>query len=240
MYSLIRSGYAALIEGLIIVGLTILTVSRKLARVPRQFLLLGTASLAMIVVEAVLPNVINYGLLRLMQQSLMLLAPVIVIACYYLLKMLRMPIGWRFRTTALLMIGFFLVNVGFLPALTGGFSPTLPVSNSGLYYEAYYTHADEIAGGQWLATNAPVGAEINSDEFARRKLIAYFNFYTIPTLQPSAISEHAYVYVSYGDTLFGRAPLYYNGNLLYENTPTQFLHDEKNLLYSNGDVRIYQ
>lgn len=240
LYDLIRSAYAGLIEGLILVGLAVLSFRSRIARVPLQYLLLGCASLAMIVVEAVLPNVINYGLLRLLQQSLVVLSPVIIVACYYLLELLHLPISWRFRVIALALVGFFAVNVGLLPAITGGYRPDLPVSNSGLYYEAYYTHADELAAGQWLVDTTPPGTVINSDEFARRKLIAYFNIYTDPSLQPDAISKQAYVYISYGNTVFGRAPFYYNGNLLYENTPTAFLDNQKNLLYSNGDVKIYQ
>jgi uncharacterized membrane protein len=240
LYDAMRSGYAKLIQVLILLGLAALMLRPRLARIPRQYLLLGVSSLAMIVLEVLLPSVINYGLLRLIQQSLLFLAPAIVIACYVIFGWLRFPPHWRVRATALLFVGFFLVNAGLLPAITGGYKPSLTTSNSGVYYAAYYTHADELAGYQWLAAHVPKGAVVNADEFARRKMITYAGIYARGSLAPANISKDAYVYLSYGNVAFNQVPFYYNGTLLYEQPPLQFLNDHKNLVYSNGDVRIYQ
>ncbi len=238
-YDSARSGYAKLIQLLILMGLAALTFRPQLARIPRQYLLLGLSSLGMIVLEVLLPSVINYGLLRLIQQSLLFLAPAIVIACYVVFGWLRFSPTWRVRATAMLFVSFFLINAGLLPALTGGYKPSLTTSNGGLYYAAYYTHADELAGYQWLATHVPKGAVVNADEFARRKMITYAGIYARGSLAPANISKDAYVYLSYGNTTFNQVPFYYDGTLLYEQPPTQFLNDNKNLVYSNGSVRIY-
>lgn len=240
VFDSLKSGYAKLIQVLLILGLGIMLLRSKLSQLPLQYRLLGLAGMGMIVLEVLLPSAINYGLLRLIQQSLMLLAPAIVLAMYQLLKWLKFSPEWRLRATAVMLLGFFAVNSGLLPAITGGYKPDLATANGGFYYEAYYTHADEIAGYQWLGQNAPKGAVVNADEFARRKMITYDGIYARASLAPGAISQDAYVYLSYGDTTFNQVPFYYDGALLYDQPPTQFLNDNKNLLYSNGAVQIYK
>jgi uncharacterized membrane protein len=240
VFDAMKSGYAKLIQVLLILGLGIMLVRSKLSRLPLQYRLLGLAGMGMIVLEVLLPSAINYGLLRLLQQSLMMLAPAIVLALYQIFKWLKFSPTWRLRTTAALLLGFFAVNSGLLPAITGGYKPDLATANGGFYYAAYYTHADEIAGYQWLGQNAPKGSVVNADEFARRKMITYDGIYARASLAPAAISQDAYVYLSYGDTVFNQVPFYYNGQLLYEQPPTKFLDDNKNLLYSNGGVEIYK
>jgi hypothetical protein len=133
-----------------------------------------------------------------------------------------------------------MVNSGLLPAFTGDYTPSLTSANAGFYYQAYYAHADEIAGYSWMAQNTPTGAVVNADEFARRQMITYANIYARPSLAPSAISQDAYVYLSYGDTTFNEVPLYFGSSLIYEQPPTAFLNTNKNLLYTNGAVKIYR
>jgi uncharacterized membrane protein len=240
LYDNIRGGYAKLIQVLMLGGLALIAFRRQHAKIPRQFVILGLASVVMIVLEVFLPNVINYGLLRLIQQSLVFLGPAIIMSCYFIFGLLRFSPMWRVRATALMFVGFYLVNSGVATAFTGGYQPSMTTTNSGFYYEAYYAHADELAGFSWLASNTPPGAVVNSDEFARRQMITYSNIYSRPTLAPAAISTEAYVYLSYGDTTFNEIPLYYDGALIYEKPPTAFLNGNKNLLYNNGAVKVYQ
>ncbi|HUD11150.1 MAG TPA: DUF2206 domain-containing protein [Candidatus Saccharimonadia bacterium] len=240
LYDNIRSGYAKLIQVLMLGGLALIAFRKQHARIPRQFVILGFSSVVMIVLEVFLPNVINYGLLRLIQQSLIFLGPAVIMACYFIFGLLRFSPIWRVRMTALMFVGFFVVNAGVLTAFTGGYQPSMTTSNSGFYYEAYYAHADELAGFSWLATNTPKGAVVNSDEFARREMITYSNIYSRATIAPAAISKGAYVYLSYGDTTFNEVPLYYDGALIYEKPPVAFLNDNKDLLYNNGAVKVYR
>ncbi|HSX00668.1 MAG TPA: DUF2206 domain-containing protein, partial [Candidatus Saccharimonas sp.] len=243
LYDTIRSVYAQLIQLAILLGLAILTFRppKALTKLPRQYLMLGFASLAMVALQVLLPSsVVNYGLLRLLQQCLLFLTPAIIIAFCVGLGWLRLPWDWRIRLTAGLLVGFFAVNSGLIPAITGGYKPTLTTANSGFYYDGYYTHTEEVAGYQWLRANTPKGSIVNADEFARRAMITYSGIYARPSLAPAAIASDAYVYLSYGNTTTGRVPFYYDGTLLYMDPPTQFLDDTKNLVYSNGSVEIYK
>ena len=196
---------------------------------------------AVVVLQVVLPSgAIDYGLTRVIQQGLVVLSLPAVVGIVWLLGKVRFSFGLRFRLLAVGLVAMFLVLSSLLPTLTGGFKPALAFSNSGFYYEAYYTHPDEIEADKWLAANAPKGARVYADEFARRKMITYAGIFPQPTLIPTAIPVDSYVYLSDGDTTFNEVPVYYNGNLLFYSVPTYFLTTHKTLVYNAGHVMIYK
>ncbi len=241
VYESIRSDYALIIQILIVFGMIMILVYPRVAKLPSQYQYFGLASLFMIGLQVALPSsVIDYGLLRLIQQSLVFLALPIILGCLTILSWLRVPDAYRTRAIALFSALFFIVLSGLAPALTGGYKPTLATSNSGFYYEAYYTHKDELAGYGWLTENAPKGAIVYADEFARRKMITYSGIYARSGLIPANIARDSYVYLSHGDLAFGDVPVYYNGDLFFATPPTQFLSDQKDLVYSSGLVKIYK
>ncbi|HSX17380.1 MAG TPA: DUF2206 domain-containing protein [Patescibacteria group bacterium] len=244
LYNGTRQVYALAIEVLIFAGLAIVIIKKKRLRLPpAQYTFLGIASLAIIVLQVVAPSgAINYGILRVIQQGLILLSLPIVLASLWLLQLVRIPKKWQTHILATTLGLFFLILSGFIPTLTGGFKPVLALSNSGFYYEAYYTHQDEITADRWLLDNSPKGSRVIADEFARRKMITYTDstIFAQPTLIPGTIPIDSYVYLSNGNTTFNEIPIYYNGNLLYTNVPTAFLNDSKNLLYNSKSVVIYK
>jgi uncharacterized membrane protein len=152
----------------------------------------------------------------------------------------RIPKAWRAPILGSVLVFLFLVLSGVLPAITGGYKPSLPLSNSGFYYEAYYTHASEISADKWLAQKTPKGSRVYSDEFTRRKMIAYTGIFSQPTLSPGSIPIDSYVYLGVSDTQLQTIPAYHNGALIYYTAPTAFLQSHKNLVYSSGDVQIYK
>jgi len=244
VYDATRQVYALLIELLIVVGLIALSFKRKRLKLPpAQYIFLGIASLAVIVLQVILPSgAVDYGILRVIQQSLVLLSVPIILACFWLLRLVRIPEKWQPRVIAALLTIFFLILSGFISTLTGGYKSVLALSNSGFYYEAYYTHQDEITADQWLLMNSPKGSRVYADEFARRKMITYSNsiIFAQPVLVPAAIPVDSYVYLSNGNTTFNEIPLYYNGKQLSDSVPYSFLNNNKNLLYNSGSVLIYK
>jgi uncharacterized membrane protein len=242
IYGLSRQAYIGLVGGLILLGLLLMMLKAKAGpQLPNQYILLGIASVLVVGLQVVLPSdAVNYGLARVIQQSLIFLALPAVLASIWVLSKLRLPRLWRPRVVAVGLTLFFLIMSGFLTTLTGGYKPVLAFSNQGFYYEAYYTHKDEIAADQWLATNAPKGSRVYADEFSRRKLITYANIFAQPTLVPAAIPIDSYVYLSNGNTIFNEVPAYYKGDLFFYNVPYDFLNTQKNLLYNGGNVKIYK
>lgn len=242
LFNTIRQLYGAFIIGMMGLGVLLIVFGWVKTKLPPQYVLLGIGTLLIIALQVLLPSIINYGLTRAIQQSLLVLALPIVLGCFWALGKIKIPEEWHAKIVGTALVAFFLVLSGFAASLTGGFKPVLALNNSGFYYEAYLTHQDEIAADQWLAANSPKGSRVYADEFARRKMIAYSNstIFAQPTLVPSAIPVDSYVYLSYGNTTFNEVPLYYNGSLIYHNVPYGFLNANKNLLYSSGQVLIYK
>jgi uncharacterized membrane protein/glycosyltransferase involved in cell wall biosynthesis len=239
----VRQVYAIAIEGLIGVGLLLILLRKVRTKLPRQYVVLGVASLFIIGLQVVAPSgVIDYGILRVIQQSLILLALPIILACFWILGKLRVAQSWQHRVVAVILLFFFLVLSGLLSTLTGGFKPVLALDNSGFYYEAYYTHQDEITADTWLLTNSPKGSRVYADEFARRKMITYTDstIFAQPILAPVGVPIDSYVYLSNSNMTFGDVSLYYNGNLTSYKVPQDFFNKNKNLLYSSGQVVIYK
>lgn len=244
VYSLVdwsRQIYAKLLQPLMVIGAFMLLFSRRLFRMPRQYPIMGIAFLAIIVLQVLLPSsVINYGLLRLIQQGLLFLALPVALATMIAPKILKFTENASLRIAAVFFIATFSILSGLIPSLTGGYKPALATSNSGFYYEAYYTHADELAGFEWLKTNAPAGSIVNADEFARRKMITYAGIFARPNMTPDTIVRDGYVFLSNSNTTTGKIPVYVDGALLYQAVPLKFIQDTKTLVYSNGQVKIYR
>lgn len=244
-YDKIRKLYAFLIAGLSILGMGLLLFFRKrfvkLSTFPAQYILLGTAGVIAIAAQLVLPaSVIDYGLLRLIQQNLILLAFPIVLAGMWFAKILHIPAKAYNRMLASLLVIFFLILSGVLASLTGGYRPALALNNSGFYYQAYYTHQAEISADQWLNRNIPEGSRVYSDEFTRRQLIAYAGIFSAPTLVPGAMPVDSYVYIGNTETATSSVPVYVGSDLVYYAVPFNFLNANKNLVYSSGEVMIYK
>jgi len=241
VYGVIRTGYVGLLAVLLALGLVIMIWKRTATRLPNQYALLGISCLVVVVLQVVLPSgAVNYGLTRVIQQGLVVLSLPAIVGVVWLLGKMRCGFGLRFRLLAVGLVAMFLVLSSLLPTLTGGFKPALAFSNSGFYYEAYYTHRDEIEADKWLAVHAPKGARVYADEFARRKMITYAGIFPQPTLIPTAIPVDSYVYLSNGNTTFNEVPVYYNGNLLFYTVPMYFLTPHKSLVYNSGHVMIYK
>ncbi len=244
LYNFTRSSYAIFIQIAIFGGLIVLAFSQKVSKLPRQYLFFGTGLLVVVGTQFVLPTAINYGVTRILQQSLLLLALPCILTMLWILKLLRVPVKLREGTVTIILVGFFAVLSGFLPALTGNYKPVLALSNSGFYYGAYYTHKEEIGATRWLQAQAPKGSRIYSDEFSRRKIITYGSIYGEPTLSPVAIPIDSYVYISNSNTslnqVSGYSPAYVGSKVFYYQPPTDFLNANKNLVYNSQKVVIYK
>lgn len=239
-YEFVRGSYAKIIQGLIVIALVVFTFLPRTRQLPRQYLLIGLGFFAMIVVQVLAPpQLIDYGILRLLHQSLIFLALPIILLSIKLFSWVKLPELWRPRLVALGLLAFFFPLSGLLPSITGGYKPTLATSNAGFYYESYYTHDDELAGYRWLKRNAPYGAVANADEFARRKMITYINIYARPTMTADTIAKDSYVYLSHSNTETGKMGVFALGDPFYQSLPTPFLEANKDQLYSGGKVQIY-
>jgi uncharacterized membrane protein len=113
--------------GLVTVGF----VAWRRRQLGRDFYFLAWASVIMVGVITVLPGLsVSYGLLRALQQALILVAPVLVIGSFVIFK----PFGrvWSKRLATVLAFVFMISTIGVLPQILGDYPAQLSLNNSGL------------------------------------------------------------------------------------------------------------
>ena len=114
-----------------------------------QFFWLSVGCTGMIVLITVLPSIsADYGVLRAFQQGLLFFAPIIVIGSMTIFA----PIG-KYRAWiagCVVCLGVFLATSTLVPQILGNNLAELNLNNSGVYYNLYYTTAQEAAAVAWL------------------------------------------------------------------------------------------
>ena len=133
----------------------------------------------------------------------------------------------------------------FPPYIIGGSETFFHLNNFGPYYDKYYTHDSEIKSAKWLSNNFDEKYLIYVDKPTRPKLKTFFNIkdgHFIYDILPSIIDKDSYVYLSYTNTIKKIIPQSLQGGMtsLNYNFPTQFLNDNKNKIYNNGESEIFK
>lgn len=247
VYNAIKQWYAKILQVLLFLGLFGLAVGysfRKnlLHNVPREFIALSVAGIALLVGQTILPSsAVDYGLLRLFQQVLIFLSLPIVLGLIGLTALVTQNKTRQLLICTGVLLFFFLILSGLFPQWTGGGRAPLPLDNYGFYYDAYFTHAQEVDAMRWIAQNADTSVPIESDHyFSNIKMITYAGIAPISALYPADIERNAYVYLNYTNAQTGHVIDYIGGDLIYYEFPLNFLSSNKNLIYNDGGSEIYR
>ena len=134
---------------LLIGMLGLLLSKRRRGTVGREYYYLCAAAIAVLVAVTVLPDLsVEYGVLRVFQQALILVAPVIVVGSLTLFQ----PLGrwWRQALAGGLGLAFFASTTGLIPQALGGYPAQLNLNDSGQYYDLYYMTPQQQAAVNWL------------------------------------------------------------------------------------------
>lgn len=219
-----------------------------------------------IVLVAVVPVLsIEYGILRAIQQSLLIVGP--LIACgsavmgawgvSLLLGWSNRPfpdssLKWARRSAhalpAILVILLFVFSTGAVATAVGGNVPPLHLANSGNYYDLHYTTRADVEAIAWLSSTyegyvlagMPYHFDLQIDSFARNRLVAFSDVPYTSTIFPYLIKKDAYVYVPPVTTREGYALMSAGGRLISYTYPIELLDEQKDLVYTNGSVKIYR
>jgi len=245
-YTEVKQVYADIIQiliGLGILGLLIGYSFRKnlFRHVPGEYIALSVSGVIILAAQTLLPSsAVDYGLLRLVQQDLMFLALPIVLVLLSLCSLLFSSSKAQLLLCSAILLFFFVMLSGLVPQLTGGARPPLPLNNYGFYYDAYYTHAQEVSSIDWIAENADPGVPIQSDVyFTNVRMLAYSDIAPLAGLYPATIQKNAYVYLDYNNVKTQTVVQDVDANLLYYHFPVSFLDNNKDLIYNNGGSEIY-
>ena len=247
--NIVRGGSAKLLQVLVIVGIGIILLSSRflVKRLDMEFIILTAGSAIFVVAQVVLPVLsTEYGLLRAFQQSLIFLGIFIAVGSMGLL--IRNKDKARITFASVLVILFFLSSVGVFTQLLGGYGAQLHLNDSGLYYDNYYLQKGEVIAIDWLtdrfkADETPTyQAEVQTDRFQSAKVsqISSSDLNPLSDIYPGLIRKDSYVYLGYANVNKSQANMTYEGTLISYNLPIQFLDQQKDLIYNDGDSRVYR
>lgn len=227
------------LQMVMVVGCVAIFFVRKRLQIPTNFIWFVPVGLALIVLQLLVPSV-EYGILRMFQHVLYLGSLMIVLGTLEILswyKLLKNHAQNLFAGTVMIL---FLFVSGALGAVTGGVPATIQFANSGFYYDAYYTTGSDVQAFRWLRDNREFGYPLYTDSFTRMRLRTETTLVSIDSLAPSHVSQESYVLASGANVTGRRVALYYQGNLLFYELPTDFYNSHKDLIYSSNRNEVYR
>jgi uncharacterized membrane protein len=228
-----------------IIGLTTILFAGRGRRQPgREYLCLCLGSIVMVGLITVLPDLsADYDVLRAFQESLLVIAPVLVAGSCLLFR----PLGESraIRAAAAVGLTLFASTIGLVPQILGGYPAQLNLNNSGADYDTYYTHPQEVAAVNWLSSQpgvlpAGVQAENVTDRFAFTSPGTVSGQQVIADIYPTLIRPSSWVILGYSTIHKGQASVFYEGNLIAYAYPVGILQASKNLVYDDGGAEIYR
>jgi len=186
---------------------------------------------------------VDYDLGRTIQQLLLLLSfPTIIGGAALVRWLLRGKVSLvpAKQLAGLLIIGYFFFVSGMIGQLTGGVNPVGMLNNFGTQYEQY-VHDGEVAAAQWLRQNKS-NSNIFAGYFGGNRL--WLSGIDKPSLfndiLPWTIDKPSYVFTSYAENRNQLATTYYQGSFVQYQYPTALLTSHKDLLYNDGQAKIYK
>ena len=182
-----------------------------------------------------------YNVERLSQQALVLLSLPAVLGIAFVFKFLKNKKAILILA-AVISIFLFLSNSGFNSNIVLG-NPQMNLSNFGEEYDRFYTHESEVKSLEWLSKYNNQKDLVYLDRYARLKAYYFSRIQeenVLKDILPSTIDENAYIYSSYINTIDKRTFALYQSTVISYNFPTEFLNDNKNKIYNNGDSEIFK
>ena len=145
---------------------------------------------------------------------------------------------------------FFLSLTGVIPQLLGGYAPQLNLNNAGDQYDNLYFHPQELSAIDWLRSQIAADpatshvrslqVEAGSDKYALSRLEYYSDIRDSDDFFPLLIRKEAYVFMGYTAVRKGKVSFVYAGDTMFYNYPSDFLDNNKSLIYSSNGARIYR
>lgn len=199
---------------------------------------LGAGTLAALSATVLLPELsVDYGLLRMFQQSLVVLAPAVIFALTGAVRLFGARAGAV--TSAAVLAGCLVSTSGLLPQLTGDFPPQLNLNNSGAYYRAYYTSADDLTAARWVDAHLTAGTLLSVDSADFRTLRSMARLYPLEGMAPAMVPARAYLEVSQVGPDRAEAVAIARDRILTYTFPLHCVAAVRPLVYAVGTHRIY-
>jgi uncharacterized membrane protein len=243
--TVIRQSTARLLQLLLLIGLVVTVRRRNAAFRPlRDQLTLSVGGIGFIALLTVLPQLsVDYGVLRAFQQGLFFFAPFIAAGTLWVLRRLRQRSA---RAAYVLIAALFLDLTGVVPQALGGYPAQLNLSNSGQYYDIYYTHPEELTAMAWLQqhiANAPKQTDkvpFQADRFTFDRLQTLVKDPAVDDIYPTMLSTYSYVFLGTTTVKTGESAISYQGDQVSYQYPMTLLDLQKDEIYSSDGAAVYR
>jgi uncharacterized membrane protein len=214
----------------------------KKQKIDAEYIVMSLGSIFLLGIIIIVPYIsIGYNIERLFQQNLILLSLPAVLGFLVVFKFLKNK-NTKFLLIAIIFIWFFLPFSGFNSNIIGG-EPKMNLNNFGEEYDRFYTYESEVKSLEWLSKYYNQKDEIYLDVYAILKAYYFSRIEennTLKDILPSTIDKNAYVYSGYVNTIHKRTFVDYELKLMSYNFPTEFLNQNKNLIYNNGSSEVFK
>lgn len=184
-----------------------------------------------------------YNVERLYQQALVIISLPVVLGGLVLFRFFKKE-NIKIILMTIIFIWYFLPHSGFTYQLVGGGDAQMQLNNFGEHYDRFYTHESEVKSSKWLSNNYDNNYLLYADEYSHLRLILFSSIIStdiVLDMLPSTMDRKAYVYSSYLNTIENRTfTPYYGFKFMGYNFPTEFLNQNKNLIYNNGSSEVFK
>lgn len=178
----------------------------------------------------------NYNLPRLYIQLFMVLAIPSIVGLWFVVK--RHPrYGIVIAGVAIAII--FVYSTGLLDQVAGGpLRITMTQPRGSL--STFYVYDTEVAAAKWIAGNRDVRVPVLADSVASLRLESYADIDSVGDVFPATIPRESYVYLIRANVDRRDAFVIYTNLPLVYGYPTPFLDSNKDLIYNDGQAKIYK
>lgn len=245
IYTIVKYGLMLFMVSGITFGLFIRDKDKN-RYVNEEFFTISAVSIILLIAMMVLPNVsMLYNFERLFQQMLIILSIYPIIGGIELFN--RVSYKRSIYAVTIIVLFFYLYNYGTLSPVLGG-KYNINLYNKGHEFEAHYAHDTEVSSSDWLSDNYNKQDYVYADVYSQLRLSAFGQFSNKTNINiivlPQIMDVSSYVYSSFTNVLKGKGAIddrkYLNNEVADYNYPTEFLDQNKNLIYNNSQSEIFK
>ncbi len=240
----LRIAGAGVLQALLLLGLAQMLRQRRrrvAPRIPEEARFVALGSMAALAVVVLVPQLsVDYGVLRAMEQAMLVVSGAGALGLGFVGAAVRA----RAALTVVLPVALLVVFSGLFASTLGGYPARLALSNSGLYYDRYYASDSDLEAMAWLTAPSP-GKDPRPRVVANRNvgvrlLSAQPTALVDDRLYPTLLARGDYVFVDSRLNQTGRAAVFYTGDLITYRYPLRQVERRLDLVYSALDTRIYR
>lgn len=223
------------------VGALMLVLRRRAPVLARQAGLFSLATLLLLVATRLSGTIAAaYNGERAVLQAMVVL---VIAICWPLSEVMERE--WRWLPAVSAAVGaalavMFMSGSGVAGAVLGGGTAT-NLASSGEDYERFYMTTPELAAARWVGAVVPPGQLVYADRYAQLPLIAMTGIGRglMLDVTPMTLDQHAWVYASTTNVVEGRGRAQFNGDDVVYVYPSRFLHENYNLVYTDGSSEVF-